>query len=40
VRAARAEAREHLDFAIAEFREMRMQPSLEQALRHKDVLKA
>ncbi|HTE85126.1 MAG TPA: hypothetical protein VK821_10365 [Dehalococcoidia bacterium] len=30
----------HLDFAIAEFREMKMQPSLERALRHKDVLKA
>jgi ATP/maltotriose-dependent transcriptional regulator MalT len=35
-----AEALEHLDFAIAEFREMKMQPSLERALRHKDVLKA
>jgi len=34
------EALEHLDFAIAEFREMKMQPSLERALRHKDVLKA
>jgi len=33
-------ALEHLDFAIAEFREMKMQPSLERALRHKDVLKA
>jgi hypothetical protein len=36
----RAEALVHLDFAIAEFREMKMQPSLERALRHKDVLKA
>ncbi len=31
----------HLDIAIAEFREMKkMQPALERALRHKDVLKA
>jgi tetratricopeptide (TPR) repeat protein len=36
----RAEALEHLDFAIKEFREMKMQPSLEHALRHKDILKA
>jgi tetratricopeptide (TPR) repeat protein len=36
----RAEALEHLDFAIAEFRDMKMQPSLERALRHKDILKA
>jgi len=36
----RAQAIEHLDFAIAEFREMKMQPSLERALRHKEVLKA
>jgi len=34
------EALEHLDFAIKEFREMKMQPSLERALRHKDILKA
>jgi tetratricopeptide (TPR) repeat protein len=34
------EALEHLDFAIKEFREMKMQPSLEQALRHKEILKA
>ncbi len=27
----RAEALEHLDFAIAEFRDMKMQPSLEPA---------
>jgi len=36
----RAEALEHLDFAIAEFRDMKMQPSLERALKHKDILKA
>ncbi|HLC30540.1 MAG TPA: hypothetical protein VJM51_07150, partial [Dehalococcoidia bacterium] len=36
----RHEALEHLDFAIAEFREMKMQPSLERALRHKELLKA
>jgi class 3 adenylate cyclase len=35
-----AEALEHLDFAIAEFRDMKMQPALERALRHKEVLKA
>jgi tetratricopeptide (TPR) repeat protein len=34
------EALEHLDFAIKEFREMKMRPSLERALRHKDILKA
>ena len=34
------EANEHLDFAIAEFREMKMGPSLERALRHKGLLKA
>jgi tetratricopeptide (TPR) repeat protein len=33
-------AAEHLDFAIKEFREMKMQPSLERALRHKEILKA
>ena len=33
------EAVEHLDSAIKEFREMKMQPSLERALRHKDILK-
>ena len=31
---------EHLNFAIAEFRDMKMQPSLERALRRKDILKA
>jgi tetratricopeptide (TPR) repeat protein len=34
------EALEHLDFAIREFREMKMRPSLERALRHKDILRA
>jgi uncharacterized protein (DUF924 family) len=34
------EALEHPDFTIKEFREMKMQPSLERALRHKDILKA
>ncbi|MFC1946485.1 protein kinase [Chloroflexota bacterium] len=34
------EATEHLDFVIQEFREMKMQPSLERALRRKDILKA
>jgi tetratricopeptide (TPR) repeat protein len=34
------QALEHLDFAIKEFREMKMQPSLERALRHKEILKA
>jgi hypothetical protein len=36
----RAEAVGHLDFAIAEFRAMKMQPYLERALRHKGLLKA
>jgi tetratricopeptide (TPR) repeat protein len=36
----RADALEHLDFAISEFRDMKMRPSLERALRHKDILKA
>ena len=36
----REAAIEHLDFAIAEFREMKMQPSLERALRHRGLLKA
>jgi len=31
---------EHLDFAIGELREMKMQPSLERALRHSGLLKA
>ena len=36
----RVEALEHLDFAIAEFRDMKMQPSLERALKHKRLLHA
>jgi len=36
----KAEALEHLDFAINEFSEMKMKPSLERALRHKDILRA
>jgi hypothetical protein len=31
---------EHLDFATRELREMKMQPSLERALRHRELLKA
>jgi len=34
------EALEHLDFAIKESQDMQMQPSLERALRHKEILKA
>jgi tetratricopeptide (TPR) repeat protein len=36
----RAEALEHVDFAISEFRDMKMRPWLERALRHKEILKA
>jgi tetratricopeptide (TPR) repeat protein len=36
----RAKALEHLDFAISEFRDMKMRPWLERALRHKNILKA
>jgi tetratricopeptide (TPR) repeat protein len=36
----RTEAMEHLDFAIGEFRDMKMQPSLERALRHREILRA
>jgi hypothetical protein len=36
----KSEAIAHLDFAIAEFRDMKMQPSLERALRSKQILKA
>ena len=36
----RTEALEHLDLAVREFRDMKMQPSLERALRHKEILKA
>jgi tetratricopeptide (TPR) repeat protein len=38
--AEKKEALEHLDFAIKEFQEMKMRPSLERALRHKEILKA
>ena len=34
----KAAALKHLDFAIKEFRDMKMQPSLERALRHKEIL--
>jgi tetratricopeptide (TPR) repeat protein/ribosomal protein L40E len=34
------EALKHLDFAIKEFRDMKMQPSLERALRHKEIMGA
>jgi len=36
----RAQALEHLDFAISESRDMKMRPWLERALRHKEILKA
>jgi hypothetical protein len=36
----RGTAIEHLDFAIGEFREMKMQPFLERALSHRGLLKA
>jgi hypothetical protein len=36
----RAKALEHLDFAMSEFRDMKMRPWLERALRHKEILKA
>ena len=36
----REEALGHLDFAITEFQEMKMQPSLERALRQKETFKA
>ena len=36
----RPAAIEHLDFAIAEFGDMKMQPSLERALRHREFLRA
>jgi len=35
-----SDALEHLNSAISEFREMKMQPSLERALRHKGILGA
>ena len=36
----KSEALGHLDFAIGEFRDMKMQPSLERALKHKEILGA
>jgi hypothetical protein len=36
----RPAAIEHLDFSIPEFRDMKMQPSLERALKHRELLKA
>ena len=35
----KGEALEHLEFAIGEFREMKMQPALERALKHRENLK-
>ena len=35
----KSEAIAHLDFAIKEFRQMKMTTYLEQALRHKEILK-
>ena len=36
----RTEALDHLDTAIAELHDMKMQPALERALSHRDILKA
>ena len=36
----RPEAMEHLDVAIGEVRDLKMQPSLERALRHREILRA
>jgi hypothetical protein len=36
----KAEGSPHLDFAIGEFQAMKMQPALERALRHKELLRA
>jgi hypothetical protein len=36
----KAEALKHLAFAIGEFKEMKMQPSLERALKQREILKA
>jgi tetratricopeptide (TPR) repeat protein len=38
--AEKKEALDHLDFAMKELQDMKMQPSLERALRHKEILKA
>ena len=37
---ARAEALDHLDFAIGELRDMKMQPALERALSRREILEA
>jgi len=36
----KAEALEHLDFAIGELREMKMRPALERALKQREILQA
>jgi tetratricopeptide (TPR) repeat protein len=36
----RSQAIEHLDFAIGEFQDMKMEPALRQALKRKEILKA
>ena len=36
----KSDALEYLDFAINQFREMKMQPSLERTLRHREILGA
>jgi hypothetical protein len=40
ITAERDAAIEHLDFAIAELPDMKMQPALERALSHRGLLKA
>jgi hypothetical protein len=35
----RVEALEYLDFAIGEFKEMKMRPALERALKQRDIIK-
>ena len=37
---AEGAAVEHLDFAIREFQDMKMTPSLERALQHRELLRA
>ena len=36
----KADALDHLNFAIKEFRDMKMKPYLERALKHKEILGA
>jgi hypothetical protein len=36
----KAEALDHLDFAIGEFRDMKMQPALERTLKRRESLRA